>query len=113
MARTTDALEHEYDRRMIPLGKQEPGVYLVEAVGNDLRAYTVVVVTDLAMVEKSSPNGELLVYAVDRKTGAPQSRCTSIDRESAQHVASGTTNGDGLFRARIKLQAGEAEEDGS
>ncbi|HEU4433503.1 MAG TPA: hypothetical protein VFR51_08910, partial [Pyrinomonadaceae bacterium] len=48
------SLEHEYDRRMIPLGKREAGVYLVEAVNNDLRAYTVVVVTDLAMVEKSS-----------------------------------------------------------
>ena len=38
---------------MIPLGKRERGVYLVEAVGGDLRAYTVVVVTDLAMVEKA------------------------------------------------------------
>ncbi|HET8782798.1 MAG TPA: hypothetical protein VFM63_10300, partial [Pyrinomonadaceae bacterium] len=63
------SLEHEYDRRMVPLGKQQPGVYLVEAVSNDLRAYTVVVVTDLAMVEKSSANGELLVYAVNRVTG--------------------------------------------
>lgn len=29
----------DYDRHMIPLGKREPGVYLVEAVGGDLRAY--------------------------------------------------------------------------
>ncbi|HCX30851.1 MAG TPA: hypothetical protein DHU55_13960, partial [Blastocatellia bacterium] len=40
-------LETAYDQRMIPLGKRSPGVYLVEAVGNDLRAYTVIVVTDL------------------------------------------------------------------
>jgi hypothetical protein len=60
------ALETEYDRRLVPLGKREPGVYLVEAVNGDLRAYTIAVVTDLAMVEKSSPNGDLLVYAVDR-----------------------------------------------
>ena len=103
-------LEHEYDRRMIPLGKQEPGVYLVEAVANDLRAYTVVVVTDLAMVEKSSPNGELLVYAVNRTTGAPQSDARVSIVKARNTVASGTTNGDGLFRARIKLQASEAEE---
>ena len=51
-------LENEYDRRMVPLGKREPGVYLVEAVNDNLRAYTVVVVTNLALVEKSSPNGE-------------------------------------------------------
>ena len=66
-------LETEYDRRLVPLGKREPGVYLVEAVNEELRAYTIVVVTDLAMVEKSSPNGDLLVYAVDRQTGAPRS----------------------------------------
>src|SRR5687767_12286170 len=104
-------LEHEYDRRMIPLGKQQPGVYLVEAVANDLRAYTVVVVTDLAMVEKSSPNGELLVYAVNRTTGAPQSDASVSIVKARNTVASGTTNGDGLFRARIKLQASEAEVD--
>ena len=66
------ALENEYDRRMIPLGKRDRGVYLVEAVADELRAYTVVVVTDLAMVEKASPTGDLLVYAVDRKSGEPQ-----------------------------------------
>ena len=47
-------LENEYDQRMIPLGKRGPGVYLVEAVENDLRAYTVVVVTDLTMIDKTT-----------------------------------------------------------
>lgn len=58
-------LENEYDKRMIPLGKRSPGVYLVEAVANDLRAYTVVVVTDLIMIDKTTRDGELLVYTVD------------------------------------------------
>ena len=31
-------LDNAYDQRMIPLGKRSPGVYLVEAVANDLRA---------------------------------------------------------------------------
>lgn len=95
------ALENAYDRRMVPLGKREPGVYLVEAVGQELRAYTIVVVTDLAMVEKSSPNGELLVYAVDRRTGAPRAD-TQIEIVKAQKpLAAGRTNSEGLFRTKI------------
>lgn len=104
------ALENEYDRRMIPLGKREPGVYLVEAVAHDLRAYTVVVVTDLAMVEKSSPNGELLVFAVNRITGEPQADTRVAVVKSRNTLVSGTTNAEGVFRARIKKEsAAEAE----
>lgn len=98
--------EHLYDRRMIPLGKREPGVYLVEAVNNDLRAYTVVVVTDLAMVEKSSPNGELLVYAVNRVTGEPQADTRVSVVKARNTLATGTTNGEGIFRARIPKSSG-------
>lgn len=95
------ALENAYDRRMVPLGKREPGVYLVEAVGQELRAYTIVVVTDLAMVEKASPNGELLVYAVDRRTGAPRPD-TQIEIVKAQKpLAAGRTNAEGVFRTKI------------
>ena len=102
-------LEHEYDRRMIPLGKREPGVYLVEAVSNDLRAYTVVVVTDLAMIEKSSPNGELLVYAVNRLTGEPQANARVEIIKARKTITNGTTNAEGIFRAQIKKQHSEEE----
>ncbi|HZH32123.1 MAG TPA: hypothetical protein VEY11_15255, partial [Pyrinomonadaceae bacterium] len=54
-------LENEYDRRSIPLGQREPGVYLVEAVNGDLRAFSVAIVTDLTMIEKTSRDGQLLV----------------------------------------------------
>ncbi|HEX5966671.1 MAG TPA: MG2 domain-containing protein [Pyrinomonadaceae bacterium] len=104
-------LENEYDRRMIPLGKQEPGVYLVEAVEGDLRAYTVVVVTDLAMVEKSSPNGELLVYAVNRVTGEPQSNTQITIVKARKTVSAGTTNGDGIFRAQLNKPNNEEEQE--
>lgn len=103
-----------YDRRMIPLGQRESGVYLVEAVGGDLRAYTVVVITDLAMVEKASPNGELLVYAVDRKTGEPRADTRVEIVKSKNTIASGRTNSDGIFRTKIStLEDGaEAVEEG-
>ncbi|HET9712418.1 MAG TPA: MG2 domain-containing protein [Pyrinomonadaceae bacterium] len=95
------ALENEYDRRMIPLGKRDRGVYLVEAVADELRAYTVVVITDLAMVEKASPSGDLLVYAVDRKTGAPQPDARVDILKAKNSITSGRTNEEGLFRTRV------------
>ena len=63
------ATENEYDTRMVPLGKREPGVYLIEAENGGLRAYTVMVVTDLTMINKTTRDGQMLVYAVDRKSG--------------------------------------------
>lgn len=98
-----------YDRRMIPLGKREPGVYLVEAVGNNLRAYTVVVVTDLAMVEKASSSGELLVYAVDRKTGEPRADARVEIVKSRNTITSGRTNNDGIFRTNIPMHGDDAD----
>lgn len=102
-------LENEYDRRMIPLGKREGGVYLVEAVGNGLRAYTVIVVTDLAMVEKVSPNGELLVYAVDRKNGKPRADARVEVLKARNTIASGRTNSEGIFRTQISTQQTDAD----
>ena len=105
------ALENEYDRRMIPLGKREAGVYLVEAVADELRAYTVIVITDLAMVEKASPNGDLLVYAVDRKTGAPQPDAHVDIVKAKNSITSGRTNAEGLFRTRIDSGDDEPAEE--
>jgi uncharacterized protein YfaS (alpha-2-macroglobulin family) len=103
------ALSNYYDRRMIPLGKREPGVYLVEAVGNNLRAYTVVVVTDLATVEKASSTGELLVFAVDRKTGEPRADARVEIVKSRNTIASGRTNNDGIFRTNIPMHGDDAD----
>ena len=101
-----------YDRRMIPLGKRDSGVYLVEAVGGELRAYTVVVVTDLAMVEKTSANGDLLVYAVDRKTGEPRADARVDIVKERNTIASGRTNSDGIFRTKVSSQGNDVDPEG-
>ena len=102
-------IENYFDRRMVPLGKRESGVYLVEAVGGDLRAYTVVVVTDLTLVEKLSPRGDLLVYAADRKSGAPRADARVEIVNTRNIIASGRTNSEGIFSA--KSPPPEADED--
>jgi hypothetical protein len=98
------ALENQYDQRSIPLGKRDSGVYLVEAIGGELRAYTIVVVTDLAMVEKLSPSGDLLVYAVDRKSGEPRANTRIEIVREQKTIASGRTNNEGIFQTKIPTQ---------
>src|SRR4030095_7121019 len=108
-------LENAYDQRMIPLGKRPPGVYLVEVVENDLRAYTVVVVTDLTMIDKTTRDGELLVYTVDRKTGEPRPGAQVEIVKEQKTVASGVTDNQGILRTRIekkKPAANAGDEEG-
>jgi len=104
-------LENEYDQRMIPLGKRAPGVYLVEAVANDLRAYTVVVVTDLTMLDKTARDGEMLVYTVDRKTGEPRPGAQVEIIKEKKVVATGTTDSQGVLRTKVeKPKPAEGDE---
>ncbi len=104
-------LEDDYDRRLVPLTKREAGVYLVEAVNGDLRAYTIVVVTDLTMVDKTSRDGELLIYAVDRRTGEPRPGAQVEIVRNRATVAGGTTDSQGLLRTKISTQSLNGTDD--
>src|SRR5437879_9851011 len=95
-------LENEYDSRMVTLGKQEPGVYLIEAVNGDLRAYSIAIVSNLTMIEKTTKDGQVLVYVVDRKTGAPHEGVSIEVTKSKQVLASGTTDKTGVFKTEIR-----------
>ncbi len=117
-------LANEYDSRNVPLDAQPAGVYLVEAVNGDLRAYTVAVVTDLTILTKTAPSGDVLAFAVDRKSGEPRPGLHLEIIDKGKVLISGTTDADGLARARIdrkpKSPAGtegreeeEEEEEGS
>ncbi|HLK65562.1 MAG TPA: MG2 domain-containing protein [Bryobacteraceae bacterium] len=59
-----------WDSETVDLGIKDKGVYLVEAVRHDLRAYTIVVVTDVVMVTKTG-KGRVVNLMVDRNTGEP------------------------------------------
>lgn len=54
----------------VPVESLPVGVYVVEATDGTLRAYTLILVTDLAVITKSAP-GQLLAFAVERKGGSP------------------------------------------
>ncbi len=95
------ANSEDYDERTISLGNNKPGVYLVEAVNDNLRAYSIVVVTDLAMVQKSNRDGQVMVYVVDRKSGAPHANVNIEIARGKDSLTTGATDKSGLFKAEI------------
>jgi len=97
-------LDNEYDSRMISLGRREPGVYLIEAVNGDLRAYTIAVVTDLTMINKTTPDGEMLVYAVDRRSGEPRADVKVEVVKGKKVAATGATDRGGILRVKIQKE---------
>ncbi|HYR77652.1 MAG TPA: MG2 domain-containing protein [Pyrinomonadaceae bacterium] len=99
------ALENEYDSRVISLGKVDPGVYLIEGVNGSMRAYSIAIVTNLTMIEKTAKDGQVVVYVVDRKTGAPHAGVSVEVTKAKQTLASGTTDKSGVFKAEIKRPA--------
>lgn len=91
----------EYEQRTVSLGRREPGVYLVEAVNGELRAYCVAIVTDLTMVQKTTSGGEVLVYVVDRKSGLPRAGADVLVLAERQALANGQTGRDGIFQTEV------------
>jgi len=91
----------EYDTRMISIGRREPGVYLVEAVHGELRAYTIAVVTDLTIVSKTTADGQILVHTVDRVTGEPRKEVRLEVVRDGRPLAEGVTNDSGVLQTTI------------
>jgi uncharacterized protein YfaS (alpha-2-macroglobulin family) len=97
------ALENEYDSRMIPLGKMDAGVYLIEGVNGGMRAYSIAIVTNLTMIEKTNRHGQVMVYIVDRKSGAPHEG-VSVEVSNAKNtLATGKTDKSGIFKTNVKV----------
>lgn len=88
--------------RRIPLDVTAAGIYVVEAVSAPLRAYTVVVVSDVGLVTKTAP-GRLLVYAANRFSGDPMAGCRVRVIANQQVVANGGTGADGTFESPVTV----------
>ena len=65
------------ETQQLPIDGLAAGVYLIEATDGTYKAYTVAMVTSIAVVERAS-NGQVSLYVADRKTGAPIPRPTLL-----------------------------------
>src|SRR5581483_5798942 len=87
----------------VPVETKGRGVYLVEAAHKDLRAYTILVVTDLAMITKSAP-GRMVAFVVNRRSGKPVSNCDVTlwqGRNGSGAQEAWKTNADGIADAPV------------
>ncbi|MEP6782749.1 MAG: MG2 domain-containing protein, partial [Acidobacteriota bacterium] len=89
--------------RRVPVDLKQPGIYVVEAVHDLLRAYTIVIVSDIGLVTKTSP-GQMVFFAADRFTGEPAPNCNIHVVLAKKTIAEGQTNADGLFEAKLPDQ---------
>lgn len=79
----------------IPIGKREPGLYLVEAMVGSHRAVTMVFVSDSIAVTKVSGE-QMLVWTADRIGGKPVSGAKAVWTDGVGILASGNTDRSGL-----------------
>lgn len=89
----------------IPVDVREKGLYLVEVAHRELRAYTLLMITDLALVSKTAP-GQVLLFVAHRDSGAPVASANAIVFNNHQELARGTTDSSGVFQTtfpQIKL----------
>jgi len=56
----------------VPVSSLAKGLYLLEATDGSLRAYTIVIVSELGVITKTAP-GQVLTFSANRRTGEPVS----------------------------------------
>src|SRR5207302_1556261 len=97
-----------WESQTIPIAVKEPGVFLVEAVHGELRAYTILMVSDLVMITKAA--GDRIVnFVADRASGEPVrgAEIWMLTRDAKIKVKA-ETNADGLVE--MKAVEGSAQD---
>ncbi|MEO8596853.1 MAG: MG2 domain-containing protein [Candidatus Solibacter sp.] len=90
----TPNAHNRWESQNVEIGVKDRGVYLVEAVRGELRAYTVLMVSDLVMVTKTG-SGRIVNFLADRNTGEPVSGAGLflMAREERKATAESDANG--------------------
>jgi uncharacterized protein YfaS (alpha-2-macroglobulin family) len=92
------------DRQDLPVESQQAGVYLIEATDGELKAYTVVIVSQTALITKVS-EGELFGFLVDRKSGAPVSGAKVTYWADKKAATPSVTDDQGVIDLKLQGQA--------
>ena len=87
--------QSRWDRQSVPVPIAEKGVYLVEAVRGDLRAYTILIVSDIALISKTA-KGRVVNLALDRRTGEPLAGVPVWLEGREKEFGTGETDGSGF-----------------
>jgi uncharacterized protein YfaS (alpha-2-macroglobulin family) len=84
-----------WEQQTVAVGVPDKGVYLVEAVHGDMRAYTLLTVSDMVLITKAA-RGRIVNMLVDRDSGQPLAGATIAMLARDRRLAEVTTNADGV-----------------
>ena len=87
------------DSQDLPIDPLPAGFYLIEATDGHYKAYTVLMVSRMALVTRTS-GGSVLAYLVDRRSGAPVAHAQVKLSFGAKKQASAETDADGIAELR-------------
>ena len=90
------------DSQELPIDPLPAGLYLVEATDGHYKAYTLLMVSRMAMITRTE-NGSVLAYCVDRVSGAGIAGVQVSAGFAARQQASGTTDADGLAPLQMSV----------
>jgi hypothetical protein len=94
----------------VPIRVHDKGIYLVEAVSGGLRAYTIVIKSDLVFVTKVGRQ-RILGFVADRTSGEPVSAATVQVMKRNGPPTAFHTNSDGLTDIKAEAGAGLDSDD--
>jgi uncharacterized protein YfaS (alpha-2-macroglobulin family) len=83
------------ETQLLPIDNLSAGVYLIEATDGTYKAYTVAIVTTIAVVTRTS-NGQTSLYVADRKTGAPVANAQVVLWADSKQQSTAKTTTEGL-----------------
>ncbi len=92
----------QWESLNITVPVSDKGVYLVEATDGRLRAYTIVVITDVAIITKAG-QGRLISFVVNRRSGDPVAGMLVQVWIDQKEIASKTTDQQGLVDTAITV----------
>ena len=92
------------ETQQLPIDGLAAGVYLIEATDGTYKAYTVAIVTSIAVVERAG-KWQADLYVADRKTGAPVEADVAL-WASGSHQSSTKTGSDGMASLSMTVRYG-------
>lgn len=96
------------DANELGVPKLDAGLYLLEATDGHYKAYTLLMVTEMALVTRTTSGG-VTAYVVDRASGAPITDAKVDAGFGQKQIATGTTGKDGT--AQLTVVADKPEQD--
>jgi uncharacterized protein YfaS (alpha-2-macroglobulin family) len=100
------------ETQQLPIEGLSSGIYLIEATDGTYKAYTIAIVTSIAIVERNI-GGQVNLYVADRKTGAPVGSAETVLWAGGSLQSSAKTGVDGMATLTVtspRVRAGAEPE---